>query len=299
MIIETVDLTKLYNGRPGCKDICLSVSEGQVFGFLGPNGAGKSTVIKTLLGLLKPTSGQAMVLGKPLGDCSARKKIGFLPEAFRFQEWLSGQELLEFHSSMYKINPNLVRQRIAEVFEITGLKGREKDRIQTYSKGMQQRLGLASAMLPKPQLLFLDEPTSALDPLGRKEVRDIIHRLKEEGTTIFLNSHLLSEVEMTCDEVAFIKKGRVADSGRLEQFLSGDREVTIRYEGPPEILEALSKVTKELTMVESRVRARVASEEDIPLLAAAVTENGGRLYELTSQAHSLEEVFITLMEDNN
>jgi len=208
MVIETFNLTKLYGNKFGCQDICLSVSEGQVFGFLGPNGAGKSTLVKMLMGLITPTSGEARLLGKPLGDLEARKRIGFLPENFRYQEWLTGYELLSFHADLYKLPPGVKAARIKEVLAMVGLTGREGHRIRTYSRGMQQRIGLASALLPDPDLLFLDEPTSALDPLGRKEVRGIIRRLKSLGKTVFLNSHLLSEVEMICDRVRMLSTAR-------------------------------------------------------------------------------------------
>ncbi len=295
MIIETFNLTKLYAGQPGCRDICLSVSEGQVFGFLGPNGAGKSTVVKTLLGLLKPTSGQALVLGRPLGDNQARKKIGFLPENFRFQEWLSGRELLEFHGAMYGMERGNLKERIPAVLEMVKLQGREKERIQAYSKGMQQRLGIASALLPDPELVFLDEPTSALDPIGRKEVRDIIRDLRSASKTVFLNSHLLSEVEMTCDHVAFIKQGMILDQGRLSNFTGGKRQVSLRYEGDPHILELIRENSQEVSIENDRVQATVASGDMIPVLAAIVVQNGGRLYEMTTTSYSLEDVFINIM----
>lgn len=299
MIVETLNLTKLYNGRPGCQDICLSVSEGQVFGFLGPNGAGKSTVVKTLVGLLSPTSGQAWIMGKPVGDRETRRNIGFLPENFRFQEWLTGKELLEFHAAMYGMDTRLIRQRIDYVLELVNLRGREQDRIKSYSKGMQQRIGLASALLSDPVLVFLDEPTSALDPLGRKEVREIIKNLRSEGKTVFLNSHLLSEVEMICDEVAFIKQGRIIDSGRLSDFLTGSLKVMIRYEGDAQVTEKLSELADEIIPEGEQLYVTVPSKEVIPALAAAVIGNGGKLYELSPVAYSLEEVFVRMMEECN
>jgi len=298
MIIETFNLTKLYAGKPGCRDICLSVSEGQIFGFLGPNGAGKSTVVKTLLGLLKPTDGQAVILGRQLGDNQVRSKIGFLPEHFRFQDWLSGQELLEFHGAMYGMDRRYLKGRIPAVLEMVRLRGREKERIQSYSKGMQQRLGIASALLPDPKLIFLDEPTSALDPIGRKEVRDIIRNLRSESKTVFLNSHLLSEVEMTCDHVAFIKQGIIMDQGRLSNFTRGKRQVSLRYEGSPRILELIRENSQEISIENDRVQVTVVSDEMISGLAAIVVQNGGNLYEMTTSSYSLEDVFINIMGED-
>ncbi|MGI6515017.1 MAG: ABC transporter ATP-binding protein [Syntrophomonadaceae bacterium] len=295
MIIETLNLTKLYDGKPGCRDICLSVSEGQVFGFLGPNGAGKSTVVKTLIGLLRPTDGQGMVLGQPLGNKQVRRKIGFLPENFRFQEWLTGRELLEFHGAMYGLERRFLKERIPVVLEMVRLRGREREPIRSYSKGMQQRLGIASALLPDPELVFLDEPTSALDPIGRREIREIIKNLRSESKTVFLNSHLLSEVEMTCDHVAFIKGGIILDQGRLSNFTGGKQVVSLRYTGSPRILESIRAVSQEVFIDNGLVQVAVASEDLLPVLASIVVQNGGDLYEMTTSGFSLEDVFINIM----
>ncbi|MCX7985292.1 MAG: ABC transporter ATP-binding protein, partial [Bacteroidetes bacterium] len=184
MVIETENITKYYGQKLGCKDISISVREGEIFGFLGPNGAGKSTFIKIMTGLLFATSGKAAILGKPLNDVSIRQRIGFLPENFKYGEWMTGEDLLSFHASLYKLDKRKVKERIKEVLSLVKLTGHEKYKLGTYSKGMQQRLGLAGALLPDPDLLFLDEPTSALDPIGRKEVRDIMTDLKSRGKTI-------------------------------------------------------------------------------------------------------------------
>jgi ABC-2 type transport system ATP-binding protein len=296
MIIETFNLTKLYDGKSGCQDICLSVSEGQVFGFLGPNGAGKSTLVKTLLGMLKPTSGEARLLGQPLGDVSVRQKIGFLPEMFRFQEWLTAQQLLEFHAAMSRMDRRETQYHCARVLELVNLKGREHERIKAYSKGMQQRLGLANALLSNPDLVFLDEPTSALDPIGRVEVRDIIKTLKAQRKTVFLNSHLLSEIELTCDEVAFIKNGCMIASGPLHEFLTGRHVIALRYQGGGQaVRDQISLLSRDVKFEEGYVTAVVDSDDTVPLLAAAVVENGGRLYEIGKRSYSLEDVFIAMM----
>ncbi len=295
MIIETLNLTKLYDGKPGCRDICLSVSKGQVFGLLGPNGAGKSTVVKTLLGLLRPTDGQGTVLGQPLGNRQARRKIGFLPENFRFQEWLSGRELLEFHGALYGLEPRYLKERIPVVLEMVGLLGREKERIRSYSKGMQERLGIAGAMLPDPELIFLDEPTSALDPMERKGMRELIKNLRSQSKTVFLNSHLLSEVEMTCDYVAFIKDGIILDQGRLSNFTGGKQVVSLRYTGSPRILESIRAVSREVSSDDALVQVTVASKDLIPVLASIVVQNGGSLYEMTASGFSLEDVLMNIM----
>ncbi|WP_297421971.1 ABC transporter ATP-binding protein [Clostridium sp.] len=226
-MIETSHLTKQFNGKGGFKDISLSIKEGEVFSFLGKNGAGKSTFIKTLLGLLKLTDGKAEVLGKPIGDVDARKKIGYLPELFQYHSWLTGYELLTFHGKLYKMSSLEIKKRIPEVLQIVGLSGHENKKIKEYSKGMQQRIGLGCAIISDPLLLFLDEPTSALDPVGRKQVRDIILNLKKQGKTIFLNTHLLSEVELISDRIAILDKGKIQKIGTIKELLHSPLLITL------------------------------------------------------------------------
>ena len=191
----------MIEGKAGCKNITLQVPRGSVFGFLGQNGAGKSTFVRAMLGLLHPTSGKAVMLGHPIGSVEARKKVGYLPELFRYPDWLTGTQLLEHHAQLCGLSRSERKTIIRDVVEQVGMAGREKERIRGFSKGMQQRIGLACALLSDPELIFLDEPTSALDPIGRKEVRELIARLRDQGKTIFLNSHLLSEMESICDHV--------------------------------------------------------------------------------------------------
>jgi len=298
MIIETSDLTKMYGKKVGCSEICLSVGEGQIFGFLGPNGAGKSTLVKILVGLLFPTSGTAKILGRPLGDLEARRKTGFLPENFRYQDWLTGEELLSFHASLYGLSAQDKKSRIPAVLEQVGLSGKERQRVGTYSKGMQQRIGLACALLPDPELVFLDEPTSALDPLGRREVRQIILDLRRRGKTVFLNSHLLSEVEMICDQVAIIHKGRIISTGVLEEMLSGAVEVEVQVEAQtPQMLSEFSALSRKMTVDGSRIRLSLNDRKDVGSLAGIVVRNGGRLFSLKAVQGSLEDLFIDLIQE--
>lgn len=298
MIIETSDLTKMYGKKVGCSEICLSVGEGQIFGFLGPNGAGKSTLVKILVGLLFPTSGTAKILGRPLGDLEARRKTGFLPENFRYQDWLTGEELLSFHASLYGLSAQDKKSRIPAVLEQVGLSGKERQRVGTYSKGMQQRIGLACALLPDPELVFLDEPTSALDPLGRREVRQIILDLRRRGKTVFLNSHLLSEVEMICDQVAIIHKGRIISTGVLEEMLSGAVEVEVQVEAQtPQMLSEFSELSRKMTVDGSRIRLSLNDRKDVGSLAGIVVRNGGRLFSLKAVQGSLEDLFIDLIQE--
>ncbi len=296
MVIETFDLTKQYQGAGGCRDISITVSPGQVFGLLGPNGAGKSTLVKTLVGLLHPTRGKALVLGYPLGSLESRKKIGFLPEQFRYHEWLTGLELLRFHGRLYNMEENEIKRRVPEVFEIVGLKGAEQKKVGSYSKGMQQRIGIGCALMNRPRLLFLDEPTSALDPLGRREVRNIILALKGNGTTVFLNSHLLSEVEMVCDSVAIINQGTLTTQGNIKELLGGKLVVKIEVRGVREgFMDELLNLGKIIEAQGSNITLEIQGKETLPLIAKKVNEYGGDLYQLESQHYSLEDMFVKLI----
>jgi len=207
--IQTQGLRKVFGTKVAVEDLTLQVHRGEVFGFLGPNGAGKSTSVKMLLGLVAPTSGFARVLGRPVGDVGIRERLGFLPEHFRFHDWLTAEEFLRLHGQLYGMAPARLSERAGALLELVGLAAHREKRLRDFSKGMLQRIGLAQALLNDPELIFLDEPTSGLDPVGRRLVRDIIREQRSRGATVFLNSHLLSEVEITCDRVAFIRRGEV------------------------------------------------------------------------------------------
>src|SRR6184192_3738098 len=226
--IETQNLRKVYGKKVAVRNLSLSVRCGEIFGFLGPNGAGKSTSIKMLLGLVKPTDGQALVLGAPSGSVEIRRKIGFLPEDFRFYTWLTASELLKLHGKLCGLSALSLAERVPALLELLGLTPHREKRLREFSKGMLQRIGLAQALINDPELIFLDEPTSGLDPMGRRLVRDIIKAQRSRGATVFLNSHLLSEVEITCDRVAFIKHGEVLETRPMEPILDGETRVTMR-----------------------------------------------------------------------
>jgi len=297
MVIETENLTKFYGNKIGCRDITISIGEGEIFGFLGPNGAGKSTFIKMLVGLLFPTSGRAFVLGKPVGDIEARKKIGYLPENFKYQDWMTGKDLLSFHASLYKLDKKKAAAKIEEVLDIVNLKGHERYRIGTYSKGMQQRIGLACALLSDPDLLFLDEPTSALDPVGRKEVRGIMTHLKSIGKTVLLNSHLLSEVEAVCDSAAIIKKGSIIKYGKMDNILESKLILEIHAEDlNSEILNKLRNFDSSLTCSINRLQMQVKDKTSIHHIASIIVNGGGKLFEFSPKRVSLENVFLKLIE---
>ncbi len=297
MIIETENLSKSYQNKVAVNAINLSVEQGQIYGFLGPNGAGKSTTIKMLTGLVFPTAGKGQVLGRPLGDVRARLRLGYLPELFRFQEWMTGEDLLNFHTKLFRLKRDPVR--LKRVLNRVGLSGQEKYKVGGYSKGMQQRIGLACALLPEPELLFLDEPTSALDPIGRKDVRDIILALQKEGTTIFLNSHLLSEVEAVCDHVAIINKGAVVKSGAMKDLLMEKVTLHVRCAPLPDgVWQTLKEKFDGSTAPQREDGGLILSlnnAEQIPEIAALLASRNIKLYELTPHHETLESVFLKVV----
>jgi len=299
VVIETFGLCKKYGVKTAVKDMTISVNEGEIYGFLGPNGAGKSTTIKMLTGLIHPTSGEGRVLGLPLGDVRARMRLGYLPELFRFQDWMSGNDLLDFHTMLYRLKKDPERNR--RVLSKVGLLGQENFKVGTYSKGMQQRIGLAAALLPDPKLLLLDEPTSALDPIGRKEVRDIILSLKSEGRTVLLNSHLLSEVEAVSDSITIVNKGEVIKSGPMRELLTDKLTLIINAEnisgGVIEDIQNRFNCTAAKTP--EGITIKLQSRDTIPAITAALVECGTLIYEVKSQTTSLENIFLETVEGEN
>ncbi|UBV42839.1 ABC transporter ATP-binding protein [Deinococcus taeanensis] len=301
--IETRELRKAYRGRAVVDGLTLTVPAGEVFGFLGPNGAGKSTTVKMLLGLVHPTAGELRVLGGRPHDPGVRARLGFLPEQFRFQTWMTAHEFLRFHGRLSGLKAAELRTRVPQVLEEVGLGGRGNEALGGYSKGMLQRAGLAGAILARPQLVFLDEPTSALDPIGRVEVREIIERLRAQGAAVFLNSHLLSEVEQVCDRVAFVKQGRVLMQGSMRELMGGVLPLDVRVSHlTPDLLAALATIgevrhTDTNTPGRADVELWLQREDAVPAVADAVHAAGARLYALTPRRPDLETMFLDLIED--
>jgi ABC-2 type transport system ATP-binding protein len=293
--IETNGLRKQFGEKVAVEDLSLTVPRGEVFGFLGPNGAGKTTSLKMLLGLVEATAGSATVLGAPLGDRATRARMGFLPEHFRFQDWLTGRELLHFHGRLYGLGGAALEARADELLTRVDLLDAAHRAVKTYSKGMMQRIGLAQALLAKPELVFLDEPTSGLDPLGRLLVRDIIHELKADGTTVFLNSHLLGEVEATCDRVVFVKAGRAVHELSLSGDVAGlDAELRT---GPLDdgARAALAELGAVQPGLDGYMRMRVAALDVLPEIARRLVGRGVALYEMKAARKSLEAWFLEVM----
>lgn len=294
--IRTLDLAKRYGKITALAGLSMSVPRGEVFGFLGPNGAGKTTAVKLLLGLARPTGGEGWILGAPLGDLPTRRRVGYLPELFRYQEWLTAREVLALHCSLARLPRPTWDEEIGRALRIVGLVQRSDTRVGTFSKGMQQRLGLAVALLGSPDLVVLDEPTSALDPVGRVEVREIIHDLKQRGATVFLNSHLLSEVEQVVDRVAVIDRGQVLALSTIDEFTADTQTVRVRLAG---MGAAGSMPVGRFTLVaqaEGWWQGRGIAREAVPDLVAALVGMGARVYAVEPGHHTLEERFLQLLK---
>jgi len=281
------------------RNLSLAVRRGEIFGFLGPNGAGKSTSIKMLLGLVKPSGGRAHVLGAPPNDVSVRRKIGFLPEDFRFYEWLTATELLELHGRLCGMEKAILRKRASVLLETVGLAPHRGKRLREFSKGMLQRIGLAQALIHEPELIFLDEPTSGLDPMGRRLVRDVIRAQRERGATVFLNSHLLSEVEITCDQVAFIKDGEVVATRNLRTQSDGEVRVSVRARKlSGEAVAGLARWCTSTHLDGEQLLVMPRSVSDFPDILRHLIASGADVYEFTPERLSLEDLFMRIMPED-
>jgi ABC-2 type transport system ATP-binding protein len=293
--IHAVGLTKRFGDTVAVNALSMTVQRGEVFGFLGPNGAGKTTVVKLLLGLARPTGGEALVLGAPMGDRETRRQIGYLPELFRFQALLSAREVLLLHCRLLALPKASWEEEVRGALETVGLLERGGDRVGSFSKGMQQRLGLGVALLGNPTLVVLDEPTSALDPVGRHDVREIIRGLRERGSTVFLNTHLLEEAEHVCDRVAVIDKGRTVATGSLDELLGRQSRVRLKAGGLGDASwNALGRFGEwsrqdDWLVIEGIDPSRIAD------LVAELAALGARIEAVIPEHQSLEARFLELL----
>jgi ABC-2 type transport system ATP-binding protein len=288
-------LRKRYGRQTAVDDVSFTVGRGEVVGLLGPNGAGKTSVIKILLGLVRPDAGDVLLLGRSAREPHARVRVGYLPELFRYQPWLSAAEVLALHVRLTGVPVAAGEER--ECLAVVGLADRAGDRVGGFSKGMQQRLGLAVALLGRPELVVLDEPTSALDPIGRADVRDLLLSLKARGVAVLLNSHLIGEVERVCDRVVILDKGRVAASGTLAELL-GRREVRLRLERVGPSAQELLAAAGPLTRDGDWFTVALPAGEDaatVPGLVADLVALGVRVHAVEPGRISLEERLLGIL----
>jgi ABC-2 type transport system ATP-binding protein len=277
--------------------VSFEVGRGEIFSLLGPNGAGKTTLIKLLLGIAFPTSGDGSLLGKPLGDVRSKTRIGYLPENHRYPNYLTGEQVLRYFAQLSGMNGGSIAPHINDVMNIVNMQEWRKTKIRKYSKGMLQRIGLAQAMLNDPEVIFLDEPTDGVDPIGRKEIRQSLVKLKEQGKTIFLNSHLLSEVELISDRVAIMNKGTILRIGTVADLTDTKHEYVIKVAG--EAKAAAGNVTDLASVVSSEKDQIVLRVDSIPQLNQvidALRKSAVEISEIAPRRESLEEAFMTLIE---
>ncbi|MGY6530778.1 MAG: ABC transporter ATP-binding protein [Cyanobacterium sp.] len=302
VVVETYELSKIYltgfwlNKKvPSLKNCTLQVYQGETFGLLGPNGAGKTTLLKTLLGIIKPTSGRAKLLGKPLGDNSVKQRLGYLPENAYYYDFLTAWEFLHFIASLFQIPKHEQNKRILELLDLVGLAKQtaQKKQLRQYSKGMMQRVGMAQALINDPEIVFFDEPMSGLDPMGRYQVRQIILSLKEQGKTIFFNSHVLADVEKICDRIAILARGELLNIGSLDDIL-GTQETyhaTVKNCDIEEMEGWLTNITQENHIFRGELKAN--PQEFINHLATTQ----GELVSINLVRDSLEDYFIRQLEE--
>ncbi len=296
--VSTDDLRKTYGRIEALKGVSIAVEPGQIFGLLGQNGAGKSTLIKILLGIVKLTDGEAELLGRPAGDTEVRRRVGYLPEDHQFPQYHSANSLLDIYGQMYGLSRSDRRKRAAEALDYVGLRKRADYKIRTYSKGMKQRLGIASAFFHDPEVIFLDEPTDGVDPVGRKEIRDLLLQLKGEGRTIFVNSHLLGEVEMISDRVAILHKGELKQIGTVGDLTRQEgRFVVGLAAGQAFPTEDVARMGYRCEAAGTRTEVVVGDKPDaIDAVLALLGERGLRVRHLVEKKQTLEDVFVGMVE---
>ncbi len=306
--IQTLDLTKHYrfhafkrNNIPALEKVSLSVEQGEIFGLLGPNGAGKTTFVKLILSIVHPTSGTATVLGYPLGRRILKESCGYLPENHRYPAFLTAENTLIFFGRLNGLPESTLKEKAHSLLETVGLKDWAKIKTKKFSKGMLQRLGLAQALINGPKILFLDEPTDGVDPIGRKEIRDLLLSLKAQGTTIFLNSHLLSEVEMICDRVAILNKGKVVRTGTIAELTTQKLVYVIRLSSPitKEILERLQQTILPAEYKDTSLIVSLHDKSELNTIIDILRAGGIGIESMNQQKTSLEDYFIQIMKGEN
>jgi ABC-2 type transport system ATP-binding protein len=296
-VIVTDQLVKQYGRIRALKGVSLKVEKGEIFGLLGQNGAGKTTLVKILLGILSPTEGGAFVLGEPVGRTGVRRNIGYLPEDHRFPEYHSAASLLNFYGTLLEMPGGLKRQRIPEVLEQVRLKERMHYKIRTYSKGMKQRLGIAQALMHNPEMIFLDEPTDGVDPVGRREIREMMTELKGRGVTMFINSHLLGEVELICDRVAILDRGEVIRAGTIIELTQKKGTFVIGLADGQTFPEVdVTGLGYKVTRTQLHWEVDLADGQTIDPVIDLMRSRGLALRHLVEKRQTLEDLFVQTVE---
>jgi ABC-2 type transport system ATP-binding protein len=309
LVIETAKVSKTYhrgfwgkNSFTALNDVSLQVPRGEIYGLLGPNGAGKTTLIKILLGIIRKSGGNATVLGHAAGSMEARRRIGYLPENHRIPRHLTALTALEYYGRLSGMSMSAIRAERMKLLEVVGLRGREKERVSGYSKGMLQRLGLAQAMLHRPDLIVLDEPTDGVDPVGRREIRDVLKQLADQGHSIFLNSHLLQEIELICSSVAILNHGKLLRTGSVRELTAAlaDAPVQMQVTGDEAAVRRIAdhhpgSKLRVVTAGAYELEVRIPKQADLDTVVDALRQAGISIWRLARKEQTLEEVFIGIV----
>ncbi|MFT0752071.1 ABC transporter ATP-binding protein [Synechococcus sp. RC10A2] len=302
LAIKTVNLTKRYSGLwskqavDAVKNLNLEVYRGEIFGFLGPNGAGKTTTIKVLLGIIYPTEGEAYVLGQPAGDPKNHYRISYLPETPYFYDYMTGREILTFYAKLFGIAEPERSKRVNELLDRVGLSRAADQTLRTYSKGMLQRIGLAQCLINDPELLILDEPTAGLDPIAHIDIRDMILELRNQGKTLFISSHQLSDVERVCDRVAILKKGVMVQLGRIEELLAGGHVEVIADKVPENAVEPIRQLGGKVSLHDGRLIVEQPDNGSVDRVIDIVRAAGGHIVSVKPYRRSLEDLFVETIQ---
>jgi ABC-2 type transport system ATP-binding protein len=296
--IETCGLEKIYQSRwrgreiKAVSNLSLRVPVGVKYGLLGANGAGKTTFVKMLLTAVHPTSGSASLFGRDARVAEARRPVGYLPENHRFPTYLTGYGMLDFYAALSGVEARERKKRVPEFLDLVGLKGWGDVRIKKYSKGMLQRLGLAQALLHRPRLLILDEPTDGVDPVGRREIREVLDGLTAKGVTVFINSHLLSEVESFCEYVAILRSGQLAIEGKISNLLTGRGYRVTAAHVPEQARTEIKKLSASMLPVAEGVAIQVRTREEANAMIDRIRAAGGEIENVAASTSSLEDLFM-------
>jgi ABC-2 type transport system ATP-binding protein len=302
LAIKTVNLTKRYSGLWGkqaveaVKNLNLEVYRGEIFGFLGPNGAGKTTTIKMLLGIIYPTEGEAYVLGQPAGDPKNHYRISYLPENPYFYDYMTGREILTFYARLFGIAEPERSKRVNELLDRVGLSRAADQTLRTYSKGMLQRIGLAQCLINDPELLILDEPTAGLDPIAHIDIRDMILDLRNQGKTLFISSHQLSDVERVCDRVAILNKGVMVQLGRIEELLAGGHVEVIADKVPDGAVEPIRQLGGKVSLHDGRLIVEQPDNGSVDRVIDIVRAAGGHIVSVKPYRRTLEDLFVETIQ---
>jgi ABC-2 type transport system ATP-binding protein len=303
-VIDLRDVAKTYRGRiQALRGVSIQVHPGEVFGLLGPNGAGKSTLVKILMTIIRPTRCIGTLLGEPVGTKRVLSRVGYLPEHLKFPDYLTGEQALDIYGALAKVPRRTRRERAEELLNLVGMDEWRTKRIKTYSKGMKQRMGLAQSLINDPDLVVLDEPTDGVDPVGRRDIRNIMSDIRKRGKAVFVNSHILSELELVCDRVAILSKGDVVAQGTVEELTRGSKRYEIELASPmPEdarVKEVLSALKGDYLGTETKTSITVPSDntQAIQPLIDALRQAGALIQSLKPVRQSLEDYFISAVNE--